>query len=146
MDRRSWLQRMGAAIASLPGFSHRAQPGSQARLPAPGAPNILFIMTDDQRMDALSVYGNRILQTPNIDRIGREGVRFNEAFVTNALCAPSRASFLTGLYSHTHGVISNAYGPGFVNQPGLQPEHRTFVELLGRAGWFTGVVDRKSVV
>jgi arylsulfatase A-like enzyme len=99
-------------------------------------------MTDDQRQDALSIYGNRILDTPNIDRIGREGLRFDQAFVTNALCAPSRATFLTGLYSHTHGVISNAYGPGFENQPGLRPEHRTFVQQLRTAGWHTGVVGK----
>jgi arylsulfatase A-like enzyme len=135
MDRRGLLKRLGGAIGALP----FVRAGHQD---AAAAPNLVFIMTDDQRQDALSVYGNRILKTPNIDRIAAEGVRFNQAFVTNALCAPSRASFLTGLYSHTHGVISNAYGPGFENQPGLRPEHRTFVQLLGEAGWYTGVVGK----
>lgn len=55
----------------------------------------------------MSLAGNRLLRTPNMDRIGREGIVFRNAFVTNALCSPSRASFLTGLYSHTHGVIDN---------------------------------------
>ncbi len=141
MDRRSWLQRVGAAVTAFP-FQQRYPFGRAATRPAAGAPNILFIMTDDQRQDALSAYGNTILKTPNIDRLGAEGARFTEAFVTNALCAPSRASYLTGLYSHTHGVISNGYGPGFVNQPGLQPEHRTFVQMLATAGWHTGVVGK----
>jgi arylsulfatase A-like enzyme len=132
MDRRSLLKRFGAALAAVPWL----------RRTSAGTPNIIFIMTDDQRQDALSVYGNTILKTPHIDRIGNEGARFTEAFVTNALCGPSRASFLTGLYSHEHGVISNAYGPGFENQPGLRPEHRTFVQLLREAGWYTGAVGK----
>jgi arylsulfatase A-like enzyme len=52
------------------------------------APNVLFIMTDAQRQDALSIYGNRILRTPNMDRVGAGGARFDQAFVTNSLCAP----------------------------------------------------------
>src|SRR5687768_7255540 len=132
MDRRSLLKRFGAALAWLPWL----------RRTSAGTPNIIFIMTDDQRQDALSVYGNTILKTPHIDRIGNEGARFTEAFVTNALCAPSRATFLTGLYSHEHGVISNGYGPGFENQPGLRAEHRTFTQLLRQAGWYTGAVGK----
>src|SRR5512132_3721251 len=76
-------------------------------------PNIVVFMTDDQRHDAMSVAGNRILRTPHMDRIAQEGARFREAFVTNSLCGPSRASFLTGLYSHAHGYISNADPPAF---------------------------------
>src|SRR5688572_11356526 len=64
-------------------------------------------MTDDHAQAALSSYGNRILKTPNLDRIGAEGVRFTEAFVTNSLCLPSRATYLTGLYSHTHGLMTD---------------------------------------
>src|SRR6185436_721505 len=74
-------------------------------------PNFLFLYTDDQRWDALSVVqqeqGERArfpwFQTPNMDRIAKEGVRFRNAFVTLALCAPSRAAFLTGRYNHFHG-------------------------------------------
>ena len=79
---------MGHAIAAAP----FAKVGRASESPAALAPNIVFIMTDDQRQDALSVYGNTILRTPNIDRIAAGGVRFTEAFVTNSLCAPSRAS------------------------------------------------------
>lgn len=115
---------------------------SQTR-PAPReAPNILFIMTDDQRQDALSVYGNQILKTPHVDRIGNEGARFTEFFVTNSLCAPSRATFLTGLYSHTHGVITNGSGEQNRNQTGLQPDQLTFVDLLHAAGYQTALAGK----
>jgi len=73
----------------------------------PGTPNIVVMMTDDQRFDYLGCAGHPFLKTPNTDRIAREGARFRNAFVTNALCAPSRATLLTGLYSHAHGVRDN---------------------------------------
>jgi arylsulfatase A-like enzyme len=112
--------------------------------PAPtSAPNILFIMTDDQQQSAMSAYGNKILKTPNLDRIGAEGIRFTEVFVTNSLCAPSRASFLTGLYSHTHGVTTNGpAGSIFRNQPGLKDEQETLVHLLRRVGYHTALVGK----
>lgn len=70
-------------------------------------PNFVILMTDDQRADALSCAGNRILKTPHIDQIAHEGMRFRNMFVTNSLCAPSRATLLTGVYSHMHGVVDN---------------------------------------
>jgi len=70
-------------------------------------PNIVFILTDDQRWDAMGCVGHPFLKTPNMDRICSEGVRFVNAFVTTSLCSPSRASFLTGAYAHSHGVIGN---------------------------------------
>jgi arylsulfatase A-like enzyme len=91
----------------------------------------------------MSAYGNKILKTPNLDRIGAEGIRFTEMFVTNSLCAPSRASFLTGLYSHTHGVTTNAPATSiFRNQPGLKDEQETFVHLLRRVGYHTALVGK----
>jgi arylsulfatase A-like enzyme len=68
-------------------------------------------MTDGQRPDEMSSAGNKIIRTPNMDRIAREGFMFRNAFVVNALCAPSRASVLTGLYSRKHGVIDNKDRP-----------------------------------
>ncbi len=104
-------------------------------------PNFVVFMTDDQRQDAMSVAGNRILRTPNMDRIALEGVRFGESFVTNALCGPSRASFLTGLYSHAHGYISNADPPAFEHQKGIK--HRTtYVDRLQEAGYRTAIVGK----
>src|SRR3546814_20546517 len=77
-------------------------------------------MTDDQSQDALGIYGNKILKTPNMDRVGNEGIRFNESFVTTSVCAHSRASYLTGLYAHSHGVTSNGEEPGWYDPMGLR--------------------------
>jgi arylsulfatase A-like enzyme len=71
-------------------------------------PNIIFIMTDDHAYQAISAYGSDRIQTPNIDRIATNGMRFDRAFVTNSICAPSRAVILTGKHSHINGVLNNA--------------------------------------
>src|SRR6476620_6537690 len=70
-------------------------------------PNVLFILTDDQRWDCLSCAGHPFLKTPHIDRIANEGVRFANAFCTTSLGSHSRASMLSGLYAHAHGVANN---------------------------------------
>jgi arylsulfatase A-like enzyme len=70
-------------------------------------PNLVIMMCDDQRADAMSCAGNAVIKTPNMDRLAREGMRFTNAFVTNSLCAPSRATLLSGLYSHANGVADN---------------------------------------
>src|SRR2546423_4181335 len=77
----------------------------------PLRPNFVVMMTDDQRFDAMRCTGNSILKTPNMDRIAKEGVRFRNMFVINSLCAPSRASILTGMYSHSNGVRLNEPQP-----------------------------------
>lgn len=134
LTRRESLRLLAASVAA-PLFA-------QDRPIPRDAPNFLFIMTDDQRRDTLSIYGNTILNTPNVDRIGSEGVRLNEFFVTNSLCAPSRASFLTGQYSHTHGVITNGSGEVFRNQTGLRSDQLTFVHLLRAAGYETALCGK----
>ncbi len=73
----------------------------------PERPNVLMILTDDQRWDALGVAGNPHLKTPHMDRLAAEGVFFRNAFCTTSLCSPSRASILSGLYAHSHGVRNN---------------------------------------
>jgi arylsulfatase A-like enzyme len=70
-------------------------------------PNFVIMMCDDQRHDALSCAGNPVLKTPHLDRIAAEGMTFKNSFVTYSLCAPSRASLMTGLYAHAHGVTDN---------------------------------------
>ena len=139
MDRRAVLQGLGgtAAALSLPGCA-------TTPLARRERPNILFIMTDDHAQSAMSAYGNTILQTPNLDRIGAEGVRFTEAFVTNSLCLPSRASYLTGLYSHAHGMITNGEESGFNNEP-LLNNAATWPNLLRQSGYHTGVVGKWHV-
>src|SRR5262245_30382545 len=67
-------------------------------------PNVLYIMSDDHAAHAISAYGSRINQTPNLDRIAQGGMKFTNCFVTNSICTPSRAAILTGKYSHINGV------------------------------------------
>ncbi len=71
------------------------------------APNVIIILVDDLRWDDLGVAGHPFAETPAIDRMAREGVRFLNAFATTPLCSPSRASILTGQYAHTHGIVDN---------------------------------------
>jgi arylsulfatase A-like enzyme len=97
-------------------------------------PNILFIMADDHAESAISAYGSALIQTPNIDRIAREGVRFDNAFVTNSICAPSRAVLLTGKYSHRNGLRDN--------RDELDGSQVTFPKLLRRAGYQTAIVGK----
>src|SRR5512141_2387082 len=73
----------------------------------PPRPNVLVILTDDQRWDAMSCAGHPLLKTPNIDRLAAEGARFANMFVTTSLCSPSRASILSGIFAHRHGVLNN---------------------------------------
>ncbi len=143
VNRREALKLIGGAVTGLP----LARPSYAARLAQGGtgprsAPNIIFMLTDDQQQSAMSAYGNRILKTPNMDRIAEGGLRFTQAFVTNSLCAPSRASFLTGLYSHAHGVMTNGDGPTVRNQPGLKDDQITFAHLLRQVGYYTALVGK----
>src|SRR5262245_12293272 len=75
-------------------------------------PNILLIMADMQRSDALGCYGNVFVQTPNIDRLAGAGIRFTSCFTPFPLCTPARATLWTGVYPHAHNVIGNVYGVG----------------------------------
>src|SRR5687767_14120761 len=74
---------------------------------SPPRPNIVFVLVDDLRWDALGCTGHPFLKTPNIDRVAAEGMIFRNAFVTTPLCSPSRASYLTGQYAHTHQQQGN---------------------------------------
>ena len=97
-------------------------------------PNILFIMSDDHASHAISAYGSRINRTPHIDRLTREGMRFDNCFCTNSICAPSRAVILTGKYSHRNGVMDNA-------RP-FDGSQQTFPKLLRQAGYQTAIVGK----
>src|SRR4051812_44393217 len=96
-------------------------------------PNILFIMTDDHAAHAMSCYGSKVNTTPNLDRIAQGGVRFANAFVTNSICTPTRATLLTGKYSHLNGV------PVFNRFDGSQ---QTVSKLLQAAGYHTGMIGK----
>jgi len=97
-------------------------------------PNVVFILTDDQRSDQLSCEGHPFLKTPHMDRIATEGARFANMFVTTSLCSPSRASFLSGLYAHSHGVVNN-----FTDYPADLP---SFPRRLQAAGYETAYIGK----
>ncbi|MBE0653307.1 MAG: sulfatase-like hydrolase/transferase, partial [Bacteroidales bacterium] len=102
-------------------------------------PNILFIMTDDHAMSAISAYHGFLAQvapTSNIDRIAREGVLFENMFCTNSISGPSRASILTGKYSHIHGFYKNEGGGDF------DDSQQTFPKLFQKAGYQTAVIGK----
>src|SRR5437867_523865 len=102
---------------------------------APGQrPNVLFILCDDLRWDALGYAGNPYVKTPNIDRLAREGVQFKNIFCTTSLCSPSRASILSGLYAHTHGVVNN-----FTEYP---TNFKSFPMVLQTEGYDTAYVGK----
>jgi arylsulfatase A-like enzyme len=96
-------------------------------------PNIIFIMTDDHAAHALSCYGSRVNRTPHLDRLAAGGMRFDRAFVTNSICTPSRATILTGKYSHLNGT------PVFNRFDGEQPH---VAKMLQAAGYHTAVIGK----
>lgn len=102
-------------------------------------PNIIFILTDDQRWDALGFAGNSIIQTPEMDRLAAQGTYYENAFVTTPICAASRASILTGLYERTH---SYTFGKGDIKAPYI---NQSYPVLLRNAGYFTGFFGKFGV-
>lgn len=102
-------------------------------------PNIIFILTDDQRWDALGFTGNPIIRTPEMDRLAAEGTYFENAFVTTPICAASRASILTGLYERTHGYT---FGQGNIKEPFMA---QSYPVQLRKAGYHTGFFGKFGV-
>ena len=99
-------------------------------------PNIVFIMSDDHAVRAVSAYGNSVMETPNIDRIADKGMRFDRAYVGNSICGPSRATMLTGLHSHANGFYSNEWSDPF------DGSQQTLPNLLQGAGYQTAVIGK----
>ena len=100
-------------------------------------PNIVFIFSDDHSFEAISAYGGRlknVAPTPNLDRIANEGIRFDNCFVTNALCGPSRAVILTGKHSHLNGFMENEHV--------FNGDQQTFPKLLQKGGYQTAVIGK----
>ncbi len=102
-------------------------------------PNIILLLTDDQRHDALGCAGHPIVQTPHIDRLAAQGVRFENCFVTTSICAASRASIFTGLYERTHGYT---FGKPAVNRDYTLASYPV---LLRRSGYRTGFIGKFGV-
>ena len=101
-------------------------------------PNIIFIMTDDHTTQAISCYGSRLVQTPNMDRLAQEGMRFDNCYAVNALSGPSRACILTGKFSHVNGFTDNACI--------FDGDQQTFPKLLREAGYQTAVIGKWHLI
>jgi arylsulfatase A-like enzyme len=119
----SWLAGLTLAGTGVPGVAE----------PPPNRPNILFIMADDHSAAAISAYGSQVNRTPNLDRLANAGVRFDHVYCVNSICSPSRATILTGKYSHLNGV------PTFNRFDGSQP---TVAKYLRAAGYYTGMIGK----
>jgi arylsulfatase A-like enzyme len=113
----------------------RAEAAAPARKPA----NIVFIFSDDHAYQAISAYkdARKLLETPNIDRLAREGTLFKRCIVPNSICGPSRASVLTGKYSHLNGFYNNSNSE-------FNGSQLTFNKLLRASGYQTAVVSRSG--
>lgn len=122
MHRLRWLTCL-ALLGSFAASSQAANP-----------PNILFIFTDDHASHSISAYGSKINETPNIDRIAREGMLFRRCYVPNSICGPVRAVIQTGKYSHTNGFL--------VNGNKFDGTQQTFPKLLQGIGYQTAVIGK----
>lgn len=114
------------------GLAVYAQGGSEKALKE--RPNIIFIMSDDHAYQAISAYDNSLIETPNIDRIARNGMLFTNASVTNSICAPSRATILTGKHSHINGKVDNHFP--------FDTTNITFPQLFQEAGYQTAMFGK----
>ena len=129
-NRRDFLRSVGAYSASA---------AWQGRTAQRDRPNIIFLLTDDLRADGLGVMGNRIVQTPNIDRMAERAITFDNHFVTTSICMASRSSIFTGLHTRAHGVVS-------FDQP-LRPTDfaASYPVLMRTAGYRTGFIGKWGV-
>jgi N-acetylglucosamine-6-sulfatase len=107
ITRREFGERAAATLTAAFAVPIASRPSLAFRQRPTARPNVLFVLMDDMRWDYMGCAGHPVIQTPALDRLAREGARFPNAFVCLSLCSPSRASFLTGLYAHVHGVLDN---------------------------------------
>ncbi len=134
LNRREFLEVSGAAAAAVAAPSAVQCAATASRN---DGLNVLLLITDEQHYRSLSSTGNPYVETPNMDRIGREGVRFDQATCVTPYCSPSRASMITGVYPHTHGIVQNV-SPGRNRQAPLRQDAFANTEtILHRQGYAT---------
>lgn len=139
MDRRSFLAI--AAAATLSGASclpERSRGESAAGPSSAKPPNVLLLMADQHKRSCIGAYGDAVARTPNLDALARDSVRFTAAYCNNPICTPSRASMMTGLYSHHLEAQNNA-------TPYL-PTHPTMAHHFNRAGYMTALIGKMHFV
>ena len=153
ITRREAMARIGGAMvgtAVAPSLlAERAAAEPMVRMQKSGGngkrPNILWITAEGIPLKVLGCYGSKLIETPNIDRIAKEGMRCTNSFTTNALCAPSRATLLTGKYDHLNGMLTN---PGNTTDgvtasvTSFNPAQETVAKILKRNGYQTGIVGK----
>ena len=132
-NRRDFLRTTGLVAAGM------LAPGSLLGKEFKTRPNILFLLVDDQRNNTMSCAGHPIIQTPVVDSLAADGIRFRNAFVTTSICAASRASILTGLYERTHGYT--------FGKPPIRTAHisKSYPALMREAGYRTGLIGKYGV-
>ncbi len=129
MNRRHFTRLAFGSILSMGFFGN-----TNSELPKTTPPNIILILSDDHTVNALSCYGSKLIDTPNLDKLASQGTRFANTFCVNAICGPSRATILTGKYSHIHGSKTNYTKPS--------NDHVTYPELLKKAGYQTALIGK----
>jgi len=137
LSRRQFIKKTGMAgafISVAGALSSCAQKDKSFR-----KPNVIFLLTDDQRWDAMGCMGNPIIQTPNMDRLAANGVLFESNFVTTSICAASRASIFAGQYTRRHGIIDfkTDFSPSALQQ--------TYPLLMRTAGYRVGFRGRADI-
>ena len=152
ISRKNALKRLGGLTLGLPfmpslmsnfPFENKNEYKQFLRKKIKGKPNILWITTEGVPVNALGCYGSTIAPTPNIDRIAKEGMLFKNSFCNNALCAPSRATLLTGKYNHLNGMFSN-YEFASNGQPAstFNPKQENVARILKDNGYNTAIVGK----
>ena len=138
--RRKFMKQSAAGAAAAIGALSGAGCSAPESVSSPARrPNILFLLTDDQRWDMMGCAGNPIIQTPNMDKLAEQGVLFRRNFVTTSICAVSRASFFTGLYARCHGIH------GFATSLSEEQPARSYPGMLREAGYRTGFIGKYGV-
>lgn len=135
-SRRTFLRQTAATAGAAALGPHLAQAAFAAGTAK--RPNIVFFLGEGVRPDETSLAGNKILHTPNLDRLGREGVVFRNAFCTNALCLPARATILSGMYSHTTGAVDN-------QDSKVPPSFAILSDMVRQSGYEVAFVGKSHV-
>jgi choline-sulfatase len=127
MNRREFVA--GAAVAAC-----GLKAGSFAEENHKQRPNVLLLMSDQHKRSCMGAYGDRVAVTPNLDALAAQSVRFTCAYCANPVCTPSRASLMTGLYSHNLEAQDNAHP--------YSSKHKTMAHHFGAAGYFTALIGK----
>jgi len=138
LSRRNFLKLAGICAASVPGYASFAQRPVGSAL-AQGRPNIIYLMSDDQRWDAMGCMGNPVINTPNMDRLAGEGVLFENAFLTTSICMASRASIMLGQFESRHKCNFERPSNRTISYAEFD---KSYPRLLQKAGYRTGFIGK----